>query len=328
MDVTTVCQSQGESPVYYTLYVEALRSDELVEFDIYLQTEPKRPPVLYRGRHLLMTEEALGRLREAKVRCVFVPKSQHKALCTYLEKNLSLILSDPNVPVDEKSSLLYFSAQEIMREILENPFVGETLSRSRTMVGHTMDFMFHEKHAFSSLLRITSYDYYTYTHSVNVMVYAMALARRVQLGDEDSYMRFGEAVLLHDIGKSRIGTDIINAPGKLTNEQWEEMKRHPAYGKAILEELGVRDEMILDVVLHHHEKLSGRGYPNALRGEEVSRQVRITTIADIFDALTTRRSYKEAVSTFAALRLMKDEFKGDLDAELFRAFVEIMGAAN
>lgn len=134
--------------------------------------------------------------------------------------------------------------------------------------------------------------------------------------------------MLHDIGKSRVSPEITNAPGKLTKEQWEEMRRHPEYGREILEELGVTDPMVLDVTLHHHEKLTGTGYPHGLWGDEVSKPVRVSTIADVFDALTTRRTYKAAMSAFAALRLMKEEMAKELDQDLFHAFVEMMGAAN
>lgn len=322
-------ESQSSPAEFFPLAVHALRCDEVVAFDIYLQTRPMNPPVLYRERHLVMTEEALARLREAKVNQVFVPQSQRTSLRHYLESNLGAIISDPAVPVDEKSELLYFTAQEMVRDVLSNPFAADTLARSQTIVGHTVDHLFHEERALPSLLRITSYDYYTYTHSVNVMVYAVSLARRLPLSDDDTvYIRFGEATLLHDVGKSKIGPEITNAPGKLTSAQWEEMRRHPVYGKEILEELGVTDPLILDVVLHHHEKLSGSGYPDGLWGDEISVPVRVSTVADIFDALTTRRSYKEAVSTFSALRLMKDEFARDLDPDIFRAFVEMMGARD
>lgn len=326
MDATT--ERYSADRLYLTLSVEALRCNEIVEFDVYIQPRADAPPVLYRERHLVMTHEALARLRDAKVTRVFVPRSQRGPLRGYLEENLAVILSDPTVPLDEKSSLLYLSAQETVRDILENPFAGETLSRSRNIVGHAMNFLFEEVQAFASILRITSYDYYTYTHSVNVMVYSVALARHVALGDDAFCTRFGEATLLHDIGKSRVPSEITNAPGKLTKEQWEEMRKHPVFGKDILEELGVRDSMILDVALHHHEKLSGKGYPHGLWGDEIRDPVRVSTVADIFDALTTRRSYKEAMTTFEALRLMKEEMSHELDPKFFQAFVEMMGSTK
>lgn len=88
------------------------------------------------------------------------------------------------------------------------------------------------------------------------------------------------------------------------------------------------NEVVLDVTLHHHEKLGGGGYPDGLKGDEIKPHVRIATICDIFDALTTARAYKDAVGSFPAFRIMQEELMGDLDPEYFKAFIEMMSASN
>jgi HD-GYP domain-containing protein (c-di-GMP phosphodiesterase class II) len=98
------------------------------------------------------------------------------------------------------------------------------------------------------------------------------------------------------------------------------------YGCNILQKQGVRDKVMLDVTRHHHENLTGEGYPDRLTAEQIPQFIRISTISDVFDALTTRRPYKDALSSFEALKLMKNEMEEDLDQELFQAFVEMMGA--
>src|SRR5690606_12010383 len=124
MIASTIQRSLSESTEYFPLSVEALRPDEIVEFDIYIQASPSTPPVLYRERHLVMTEDALARLRETKVRTVLVPQAQRVSLRAYIDEKLGSVLADPSVPVDEKSSMLYFSAKETIREVLSNPFAG------------------------------------------------------------------------------------------------------------------------------------------------------------------------------------------------------------
>ena len=89
---------------------------------------------------------------------------------------------------------------------------------------------------------------------------------------------------------------------------------------------GVTDEMVLEITLNHHEKLNGKGYPNGLTGEDLPPYVRISTICDIFDALTTKRSYKDAITSFDALTLMRDEMQGELDPDLFRTMIIMMTA--
>ena len=104
------------------------------------------------------------------------------------------------------------------------------------------------------------------------------------------------------------------------------MRRHPVYGYEILMDRGHLDSMGLDVVRHHHEKLNGRGYPDGLQAGQIHPLVRMFSIVEIFDALTTKRPYKAALPTFEALKLMHDEMEKELDPEYFRMFVQLMGS--
>jgi HD-GYP domain-containing protein (c-di-GMP phosphodiesterase class II) len=139
-------------------------------------------------------------------------------------------------------------------------------------------------------------------------------------------LKIAHAALLHDVGKCQIDTSIVNCPGKLSPEQWQEMKRHPVYGHTILQKNPDMDSIALDVTRHHHEKLTGDGYPDGLTSKEISAQVRICTIADIFDALTTRRVYKEAIISFEALKLMRLEMAQSLDFGFLKCFIEMLAA--
>lgn len=197
--------------------------------------------------------------------------------------------------------------------------------RSRNVVSATTKFLTAEQTAFQHLLPLVSYDYYTYTHSVNVFVFSMSLAQRVGFTDQKLLEEFGEGALLHDIGKSQIDPAIVNCRGKLDNEQWKQMRKHPVYGYELLSDHNKLGELALRIVRHHHEKIQGGGYPDDLLGKKIPPLVRISTIADIFDALTTRRSYKPALESYKALRLMRDEMSKDIDQEYFKVFVEMMG---
>jgi len=316
---------QGRPEEFFSISIHTLRLDEVTDFDLYL-----RPPsdgaeaVLYRQRSLPFDEACLERLRATAVNAVYVSTSQRGQYQRYLERNLGNILKDPSVPLEERSSRLYDSAQGLVREVLEDPRSGDLVARSGELVEHMVRFLYAESASFHHLMRITAYDYYTYTHSVNVFVYATALAQH-QGHDEATVRRLGQGALLHDIGKSLIDPEVTNCKGRLTPEHWKQMRLHPGHGYDLLMEQGYRDPIGLDVVRHHHEKLCGHGYPDGLRADEVTRWARVAAIADIFDALTTRRSYKEAMSTYQALQLMNREMKEELDMGFFREFVTMMG---
>jgi HD-GYP domain-containing protein (c-di-GMP phosphodiesterase class II) len=126
---------------------------------------------------------------------------------------------------------------------------------------------------------------------------------------------------LHDIGKSLIDRNILNKKGALNSSEWSQIREHPAMGVRLLQDLKELKEEALVIVEGHHEKLDGSGYPHTLRGDAVHPYARIAALADVFDALTTRRPYKVAQKTFTALQIMRDEMAHALDQELFREFV-------
>lgn len=316
----------GDAAAHIPIPVSSLRLDMVAGFELYLPVKGLEP-VLYRGADLPFTEEARARLAEAKHDTVLIRASDQAAYNRYLEQNLGSILNDASLPMEQRATALYQCSQNLVKEVMADPRAGEVLERTGNVVSHTVDLLFRESTSFQHLMKVTSYDYYTYTHSVNVFVFSTALAQRLGHTPED-LRTFGQAALLHDIGKSRINPDIVNARGKLSNEQWQEMRLHTVYGEEILRAQGVTDPVILDVTRHHHEKLNGKGYPDGLQGDEVSRWTRICTIADIFDALTTRRSYKEAMNSFPGLQFMREHMSDELDPGFFREFVLLMGSAR
>jgi len=309
---------------YIPVPIPNLRVDTITDFDLYLVSKPGHAPVLYRHKNLAFTQGTCQRLRESDVNVLYVDARQEDTYRRYLERHLGEVLTDPDVDSGTKSTVLYSSARGLVKDVLEDPRSGLVIERSDAFVENTTEYMLREKGALENLMRVTSFDYYTYTHSVNVYVFGVSLVQRTGV-DPDTLKRYAMGALLHDIGKSKMDSAVINCKGKLSDEQWLIMKLHTVYGCEILQEQGVDDEIVLDVVRHHHEKLTGKGYPDGLKNGELSPFVRCTTIADIFDALTTRRSYKDAMPSFPALKLIKEEMPRDVDKDLFRQFVKMIG---
>ncbi len=310
--------------MYIPVPVSTLQVDTVTDFDLYILPGDETSPVLYRNKDLSFCEETCHRLSENRVIVLYVDAKQEDTYRRYTERHLGQLLSDPDIDLETKSTVLYSSARGLVKDVLEEPRSGDVLERSGSFVESTTDYMLTENKALESLMKVTSFDYYTYTHSVNVFVFGVSLAQRIGM-DAETLKRFGMGALLHDIGKSRIDASIINCRGKLSTEQWDIMRQHPRFGYDILEQQGVTDEMTLDITLHHHEKLTGTGYPDGLKNGAISPLVRCSTIADVFDALTTRRSYKNAMRSYPALKLIQDEMPHEVDKELFRSFVMMIG---
>lgn len=166
---------------------------------------------------------------------------------------------------------------------------------------------------------IDARDAYTYGHSARVSLYAGLLGARIGLeGTPLAVLKSGG--LFHDIGKIAIPDRVLLKPGRLTDAERDEIRQHPVKGADLLRNMKTMTPA-LDIVLHHHERLDGSGYPEGLAGESIPLAARITTIADIFDALTTARVYRVALSREKALGIMTDEAgKGWWDGRLLDEF--------
>lgn len=165
-------------------------------------------------------------------------------------------------------------------------------------------------------------DTYTSGHSSRVAYYATLLAQRVGLNAKDMQMLQWSA-LLHDVGKIGIRDDVLKKEGKLTAEEFEHMKEHPTRSCEVVREVP-QLRGALDGVLHHHERYNGQGYPAGLRGEEIPLQARIVQIADIFDALTSNRSYRAAYGWEHALSILQEESGQTVDPNLAEIFDELI----
>ena len=131
---------------------------------------------------------------------------------------------------------------------------------------------------------------------------------------------------MHDVGKVGINQAIIMKPGKLTADEMEEMRRHPLLGYKLLQETKQLTEESKTIVLQHHERIDGTGYPRRLRGENIHIYGRICSIADVYEALTSDRPYRQKLPPFVALKIMKEEMSHHFQKDLFEKFVLLFKA--
>lgn len=162
-------------------------------------------------------------------------------------------------------------------------------------------------------------DEYTFKHSVDVSTMAMVIAKKHGM-KESEIREIGIAGLLHDMGKSKIPNEVLNKPGKLTDEEFALMKKHSLFGYQILKEKNEFNDNILLGVLQHHEKLNGRGYPMGVPSEKIHRYARVIAVADIYDALVTERPYKKGFSPRVAVEMIM-AMTDELDIDVMRSFL-------
>ena len=166
-------------------------------------------------------------------------------------------------------------------------------------------------------------DIYTQGHCIRVADLSCALWARVSAGDDTSLFWFRIGALLHDVGKLMVPAEVLNKPGKLTDAEWELVRRHPTAGVELLADIDFPWD-VQPIVQSHHERWDGRGYPDGLVGEDIPLTARVLCIADVYDALTSKRSYKQAFSHDDAMEIMRGDVGTQFDPTLFGAFEEIV----
>ncbi len=177
--------------------------------------------------------------------------------------------------------------------------------------------------ALVSLARLKTKDDYSYMHSVATCALMVALGRQLNL-DVDSCRAAGLAGLLHDIGKAVMPLDVLNKPGKLTDDEFTVIRTHPEEGHRMLQGGQGVAQNTLDVVLHHHERVDGTGYPHQLAGDQIAPFARMGAICDVYDAITSNRPYKAGWDPAQSIARMAS-WKGHFDPTMFAAFVQSLG---
>ena len=307
-------QTKVEESKFFDVRANSVLLDAPLGFDVYLSVSGR--PTLFRKKGDVLTQDRMVRLQQHGGQGFLVPLDQ-RAL--YLD-SLKSGLKDPSATRETKSRMIKESAFIHVHDLFTKQDLTQVVDDAKSLVDDMVTFVTGDVEALGSLLRLSVHDYYTYNHCVDVSVYSIAIAKRVVGEDKDMLIMAGLGGLLHDVGKRRLAWDLINKAGKLSQQDWVEIKKHPTYGKEILENNPAIPEGARRIVFEHHENFDGTGYPQGLSDEKIGVLSRITTIADVFDALTTRRSYHAPVPASEAMSIMFGMQPGKFDPVLFEAF--------
>lgn len=203
---------------------------------------------------------------------------------------------------------------------------SELLARVRSLLRlkrHTDELERAETVLFALARSIESKDPYTEHHCDRLSTYSATLGEALRL-QREQITALKRAGIVHDIGKVAVPDAILLKPGKLTDEEWAIMRQHPVIGERICAPLK-SFRLVLPIIRHHHEKLNGSGYPDGLRGEQIPVTARVLQIVDVYDALTTARPYKRALTIAETLETMAEEVaRGWWDQDIFEAFKKIL----
>ena len=239
-------------------------------------------------------------------------------------KTLRTFVSDPAVPIQVKTKKVYDVSKGIMKEFFEYNASNKVLEASSEVMAIMDECLSNNVVGFYAISQITNKDYYTYTHSVNVGLYCMTYGIKNKMSS-DMTKQMGLGGMFHDVGKSKVPATIINKDGQLTDDEFLEMKQHAPLGMEMLLGMKCYGKCVTEMAGQHHEKYQGGGYPKGLIGDEISFYARVCKLMDVYDALTTRRSYKKGMAPLDALTLMKRHMAPEFDPKLLDKFITLMG---
>ena len=241
--------------------------------------------------------------------------------------DLITTIQDRSLPRECKSWLVRQHSITTMKNLLENP-TAQNIKEAKKGISEVVSLILTDDAILPYLLDITSHDFYTYTHSVSVGILGVALAKSLfRNSDAHDMQALGVGFFSHDLGKVGINQAIIMKPGKLTAEELEEMRRHSLLGYKLRQETKQLTEESKTIVLQHHERIDGTGYPRRLRGENIHIYGKICSIADVYEALTSDRPYRRKLPPFVALKIMKEEMSHHFQKDLFEKSVLLFKAS-
>ena len=217
-------------------------------------------------------------------------------------------------------------AQNVVQVVMQDIRLGKNIESEKVgrVVGAMIDSIFRNADALSSLTRLKGYDEYTFVHSVNVCVLCLTLGRRLAYSRSD-LQTFGIGALLHDTGKIRIPSAILNKPGGLDDAEIAEIKRHPLYSVEVLESAGGIPEDAKLVALQHHERWNGGGYPHGLREDEIGRFGQVAALCDVYDAMTSDRCYAKGMPPHEGIRKIHGWAGMHFPPDIVQSFIRCMG---
>ncbi|MBD8492421.1 HD-GYP domain-containing protein [Pseudomonas syringae] len=274
---------------------------------------------------VLHDPDVLARIQRSDTREVWIDTRQGKAPGSSV-----VSMNEDTAPTSlekelHRARLICGRAKQAVMTMFAEAKMGRAMDMANVglMVEEISSSILRHPHALISLSRLKNSDEYTYMHSVAVCALMVALARRMGLSEEQ-VRDAGVAGLMHDVGKMLMDPDILNKPGRLTDEEFMAIKAHPEAGLKILQRNHEVITAVLDVCLHHHEKFDGSGYPHGLAGEQISLMARMGAVCDVYDAVTSDRPYKKAWEAAQAIREMAS-WKGHFDERIFQHFVKTVG---
>ncbi|MEW5893813.1 MAG: HD-GYP domain-containing protein [Pseudomonadota bacterium] len=294
------------------------------------------------NQFLVKDAETLSTIRKLGIRELYIDISKgadvsdaptQQEVRQEITETMQAIASEATLPLPVsleqeigRARALHKEANQITKSMLKDIRLGRQieLEKVEPLVENMIDSIFRNQDALLPLGRLKDHDNYTFQHSVSVCTLMIAFARGLKL-ERPIIKEIAMGALLHDVGKAKVPDEILNKPAKLTDAEFDKMKSHVVQSIIILQNTPGITQIMIDVAGQHHERFDGTGYPNKLKGEQISLYGQMGAIVDVYDAITSERVYHKGMPAPAALAKLLEWSKFHFNPELVRAYIKVVG---
>ncbi|MCB1915895.1 MAG: HD-GYP domain-containing protein [Rhodocyclaceae bacterium] len=297
----------------------------------------------WRRSFLLKNEADVARFREAGIREVYIDTARGlddaegvaaAEVQQVVQQEIEEAVEQAQEPARERTLAeemprargIHAQANRVVRDMMRDVRLGRAVSLENVepLVDAVTESILSNGNALLGLVGIKNKDDYTFQHSVSVCTLMITFGRSIGLAG-DELREAGIGGLVHDIGKMLVPEEVLNKPGRLSDEEFALIRRHPGDGHEILLGIGGVGEVALDITRHHHERIDGSGYPDRLEGTQISTMAKMAAIVDVYDAITADRCYHKGMPATEALRKMWEWSANHFDRKLLASFMRCVG---
>jgi len=294
-----------------------------------------------RNRFTLSGEAEIRKIRDAGIHVVIIDTARGididaptvEEAAAVLENEMQQLAAEPARPIRvslgeemERAVRIRKQASDLVKNVMADARLGKAIEvgQVQPVVQNVTESILRNPGALTGLLRIKTKDDYTFLHSVSVCALLVAFCHSRGM-EGDIVREAGLGALLHDTGKALVPDEILNKPGRLTDEEFAIIRRHPEDGYNILRRSPDVSDIALDITLHHHERRDGSGYPSKLAGDAISELAQMAAIVDVYDAITADRCYHKGMPAAAALRKIYEWSKFHFNPQFVQEFMRCVG---
>ncbi len=317
---------------YFSVSKDLVVVNQMIPYDLFINSsvvKDKQKFIRIFAKGDTLAPEQLDTFKE-KYFQIYVAEEQRKDFFSAL-RNLGGSNDTQKMSIIKERAIDYLTHIFDPQKEFTTELLSETISACKDTVEGMVDML--EEYNITKLsgliANLSFHDFYTFDHSINVSMYCITIYREMKpQASRSALVNVGLGGLLHDLGKIKIPTSILNNPGKLSDEEFAEIRKHPTFGVNLLlkneADIDIDEEIELGIISRvigeHHENVDGTGYPNKLKDKEIHMFSKVCAVADFFDAITTKRAYSNVLGVENAIKIMENTVGKKIDAKVFEVF--------